>query len=125
MIELPEHVRAYFIALNNIDRDAFLACFTSDAVARDPYGVAEFDGESGLNKFFDSMERTWRDFQMDPQAAYSGGERIAVPWNATSTAKNGKSAAFAGVNVFTLGEGDKIQELDAYWDMKAMVAQIR
>lgn len=125
MTEPAESVRAYFSALNSIDRSAFLSCFAPDAVARDPYGGPAYEGHEGLNKFFDGMERTWSEFRMEPQAFYAGGERFAVPWTASSLAKNGKGAEFSGVNVFTLGEDGKIVELDAYWDFRAMLRQIR
>lgn len=123
--DLPDSVRNYFDALNNIDREAFVSCFEEEAIVRDPYGGPERQGQEGLNQFFDGMERTWRQFNMEPQAAYAGGARVAVPWDATAAANNGKEAQFSGVNVFTLGDEERIQELDAYWDFKAMLAQIR
>lgn len=124
-IELPDSVRSYFDALNSIDRSAFVSCFAADATVRDPYGGPELRGQDGLNKFFDGMERTWREFNMEPQAAYKGGARVAVPWATTAVAKNGKGVQFSGVNVFTIGDDERIQELNAYWDFKAMLAQIR
>ena len=125
MNDLPDTVRTYFDALNEIDRSAFLSCFADDAIARDPYGGPVFEGEAGLNNFFDGMERTWEEFQMEPKAAYKGGDRLAVPWTTTAVARNGKRAEFSGVNVFTVDGGGQIAELEAYWDFKAMVAQIR
>ena len=125
MTELPESVRSYFNALNSIDRSAFLSCFSSGAVARDPYGGPVFEGPDGLNKLFDGMERTWSEFGMEPQAAFAGGNRLAVPWATSAVTKKGKRAEFSGVNVFTLDEDGKIIELDAYWNFKAMLAQIR
>jgi hypothetical protein len=71
------------------------------------------------------MERTWATFAMTPAAGYATGDRVAVPWHATATARNGKTAHFAGVNVFTLDGAGKISQLDGYWDFEAMVAQIR
>lgn len=125
MTEAIDYVRAYFDALNRIDRQAFLACFAEDATARDPYGAPAHEGGSGLNKFFDGVERTWREFRMEPEAFYAGADRVAVPWRAVATTKNGKQANFEGVNVFTVGQDGKIRELDAYWDFKAMLKQIQ
>lgn len=123
--DLPDSVRSYFDALNSIDRSAFLSCFAPQATVRDPYGGPELLGQDGLNKFFDGMERTWREFSMEPQATYKGGDRLAVPWATSAVAKSGKPAQFSGVNVFTLGEDGQIRELNAYWDFKAMLSQIR
>ena len=123
-ISLPTRVRDYFDALHEIDRKTFVACFTEDATTRDPYGGPVYEGREGLNKFFDGIEATWQSFEMMPQAAFKGGDRLAVPWQTTAVAKNGKRAEFSGVNVFTVAEDGRIRALDAYWDIRAMLAQI-
>lgn len=117
-------VAHYFRALNKLDREAYLACFSDDALVRDPYGGRELRGREGLNKFMDGMERTWSHFQMTPEKSYAAGDRIAVSWTAGATARSGKTAGFEGINVFTLDEEGLIRQLDGYWDFKAMVAQI-
>ncbi|MGH2536664.1 MAG: nuclear transport factor 2 family protein [Candidatus Promineifilaceae bacterium] len=114
----------YFDALNRIDRAAFLACFAPQAEAHDPYGGRPAQGEEGLNKWFSAMERTWDRFQMTPAEYFVGGDRVAVQWSAEARAKNGKSATFSGVNVFTLAPNGEIARLEAYWDAAAMMAQI-
>lgn len=124
-IDLPTHVRDYFEALNELDRQTFLNCFVEDAITRDPYGGPVYEGRSGLEKFFDGVEKTWASFEMAPQAAYRGGDRLAVPWRTLAVAKNGRQAEFSGVNVFTVAGDGRIRELDAYWDFRAMLAQIR
>ncbi|MCA9970020.1 MAG: nuclear transport factor 2 family protein [Anaerolineales bacterium] len=117
-------VAGYFAALSAIDRDAYLACFAPDGVAFDPYGGRPFQGHAGLNKFMDGLERTWASFQMTPGDAFAAGDRVAVAWRCTATAKSGKTADFAGINVFTLNAAGLIAQLEAYWDFKAMLAQI-
>lgn len=114
----------YFEALNNIDREAYLACFSNDATVQDPYGGRAFQGQEGLNKWFNGLERTWVRFAMTPGKAHRAGNRVAVPWTAEATAKSGKEAAFDGINVFTLGEDGRIAALEGYWDAAAMMAQI-
>ncbi|HEX6386614.1 MAG TPA: nuclear transport factor 2 family protein [Anaerolineae bacterium] len=118
-------VDSYFTALSNLDRDAYLACFRQDALVRDPYGGRPLHGEDGLNKFMDGLERTWDEFQMTPDQAFTAGDRVAVSWTAKGRAKSGKTANFAGVNVFTLDEDGLIRQLDGYWDFKEMAAQIQ
>ena len=124
-IDLPTRVRDYFDALNGLDRSMFLSCFTEDAITRDPYGGPVYEGREGLNKFFDGVERTWASFEMTPKVAYKGGDRLAVPWETSAAAKNGREAMFSGVNVFMVADDGRIRELDAYWDFRAMLAQIR
>ncbi|MCA9935460.1 MAG: nuclear transport factor 2 family protein [Ardenticatenaceae bacterium] len=114
----------YFAALTAIDRDAYVACFAEDAVVLDPYGGRPFQGTTGLHKFMDGMERTWDSFQMTPGESYAAGDRTAVSWHCTATAKSGKIANFAGIDVFTLTEDGLISQLEGYWDFKAMLAQI-
>lgn len=118
-------VDRYFRALNDLDRDAYVACFSEEAILRDPYGGPVRQGEEGLNAFFDGMEKTWASFEMTPQEQYRAGDRVAAPWTATATAKNGKTANFAGVNVFTLDKDGRIRQLDGYWDYQAMAAQLK
>lgn len=117
-------ISEYFAALNTLDRARYLSCFTDDVVLQDPYGGPALEGEVGLNKFFDGMERTWQSFDMQPTDAFAAGDRVAVPWKTEAVAHSGKQAQFAGVNVFTL-DGDKISRLDGYWDFRAMIAQLR
>ncbi len=114
----------YFAALNALDRAAYVACFSEDALLRDPYGARPLQGTTGLHKFMDGMERTWESFQITPGDSYAAGNRVAIPWRCVATARSGKVAEFAGVNVFTIDENGLISQLDGYWDFKAMVAQI-
>lgn len=117
-------VEGYFSAVNSIDRAAYLACFAPDAVVQEPYGGRPFSGHEALNKFFNGMERTWDSFTMTPVATFAVADRVAVHWTTTATAKSGKTAEFAGINLFTLNADGQISHLEAYWDFKAMVAQI-
>lgn len=123
--ELAPAIREYFDALTALDREAYVAAFASDASVQDPYGGPVLEGEEGLNKFFDGMERTWQSFRMTPEKGYKSGNRVAVPWSTAAMARNGKRAEFEGVNVFELAEDGRIQRLEGYWDFKGMLAQIR
>lgn len=117
-------IHDYFQAASNLDRQAYLSCFSQEAVVMDPYGGRPFQGHDGLNKFFNGMERTWESFTMTPGEFFAAGDRVATQWTARGTAKSGKTAEFAGINVFTLGEDGLISQLEAYWDVRAMIAQI-
>jgi len=123
--DVESSVDRYFRAVSNLDRDAYLDSFSPDAVLRDPYGGPERRGAPGLNAFFDGMEKTWESFEMVPEDAYRSGNRVAVPWTASGTAKSGKTADFAGVNVFSLDDDGRIERLEGYWDYEKMVAQLK
>lgn len=115
---------AYFKALCELDRDAYLSCFTTKAELRDPYGGEPFMGPDGLAKWFKGMERTWQEFSIKPVLQFKSGSRIAVQWEAQGRAKSGKNAQFYGINVFTLDDEGLISHLEGYWDFQLMVAQI-
>lgn len=114
----------YFAALNEMDREAYLACFNLKAILLDPYGRRPLHGTNGLNIFMDDFERTWAHFQIKPGEQYASGDRVAVSWTAKGTTRPGKTADFSGINVFTLNDDGLITQLEGYWDFQAMVAQI-
>jgi len=114
----------YFAAVSTLDKAAYLACFSDDAIVHDPYGSRPWQGHEGLGKFFSGMERTWASLTMTPDETYVSGNRLAAIWTAQGISKSNKSAQFAGINVFTVNEEGLITQLEAYWDFKAMVAQI-
>lgn len=120
----PSTISNYFAALNGMNRAAYVACFTDDAEVLDPYGGRPLQGTAGLNKFMDGLERTWATFTMTTYEGYGAGDRFAVRWTASATAKSGKTAHFGGINLFTLNSDGLITRLEGYWDFKAMVAQI-
>lgn len=124
MTSSTNSVHDYFAALNDIDREAYVACFTEDAAVLDPYGGRPLHGVDGLHKFMDGMERTWASFEMTPGELFAAGDRVAVQWSCKAEAGSGKKANFSGINVFTLSEDGRISRLEGYWDFKAMVAQI-
>ena len=114
----------YFHALNNIDRQAFMACFTEDARVLDPYGARMVEGSDGLIRWFKGMEDTWSEFSIQPEEYYVSGDRCAVEWKVEATAKSGKDARFKGINIFAISEEGLISRLEAYWDAAEMMSQI-
>lgn len=118
-------IEAYRQALNGRDQAAYVACFTEDAVLLDPYGPRALEGVDGLQRFFKGFEQTWATFTMTFAEPHSSGDRVAVAWSVTAVAHNGHDAAFSGINVFTVNADGKISRLEGYWDVRAMLAQIR
>jgi steroid delta-isomerase-like uncharacterized protein len=114
----------YFQALSDLDRDAYLSCFSTDVDLFDPYGGKPFKGHEGLVKWFSGMERTWTEFSMKPVASYISSDRIAIQWQAKGRAGSGKVANFSGINVFTVDKSGLVTQLEGYWDIQSMMAQI-
>ena len=48
--------KKYFVALNSMDREAYLTVFAADAELLDPYGGPPFHGRECLPKWFDGFE---------------------------------------------------------------------
>ncbi|MBI5930766.1 MAG: nuclear transport factor 2 family protein [Chloroflexi bacterium] len=118
-------VESYLKALNNFSLDQYVHLFTPDCVVNDPHGTAEYQGETGLRKFFAGLTDTWHFFEMRTDSVYPGGtDRLAVRWSVSGTAKNSKTAEFSGISVFQFA-ADKIARLDAYWHLGNMLMQIR
>lgn len=118
-------IENYRQALNSLDRAAYVSCFTPDVALCDPYGPRSLHGLEGAHKFFDGLERTWRAFHMTYGDAFASADRVALTWRVEAVAHSGKTAHFAGINVFTLAEDGLICRLDGYWDFKAMAAQLK
>lgn len=116
---------SYFEALNSMNREAFLACFSQDAEIHDPYGGRPFVGSEGLGKWFAGFQGAWKQFSITHEGTYVCGNRAAVKWNAQGEASNGKRATFSGIDIFTIDNGGLIERMDGYWDAPAMLAQIR
>jgi len=114
----------YFAALSTMDREKYLACFTSDAELRDPFGGKPFDGREGLKKWFAGLERTWSKFIIEADSLFVGGNRVAVGWHTQAISKSGNEAAFSGINVFSFDGGGLVQRLEGYWDFEGMLSQI-
>lgn len=116
--------RRYFEALSAMDRQAYVACFSEDAVVHDPYGGRPINGRQGLSKWFDGLERTWSTFLIEPGDFHVSGNRVAATWTVRAEAQSGKPAVFSGIDVFTVGDDELISRLEGYWDFAAMLAQI-
>lgn len=114
----------YFQALNNIDRRAFVDCFTDDALVMDPYGARKMEGVEGLSRWFNGMESTWDEFSIETGEYFVSGDRCAVEWKAEGKSKSGQIAQFKGIDVFTVSEDGLVSKLEAYWDAAAMMSQI-
>ncbi|MBN2469396.1 MAG: nuclear transport factor 2 family protein [Anaerolineae bacterium] len=115
----------YIAALNALDTDAFLTCFSINCVVRDPYGVSIYHGGDELRQYMLTMTRTWQALQLAPGAIYYGGDdRVVFSWAVQATAWNGRAAVFEGITVLTVKQ-DLIDGLESYYDAQVMFAQIQ
>jgi len=115
----------YFAAIRDLDAEAFVASFAADAVSQDSVGAPLVSGYDGLRKFFKGIEATFTVLIMTGTAVYINQSEAAVHWQAEGTGQNGKTTHFSGIDVFTFNEEGKISSLRAYWDPRAMMAQLK
>ena len=122
---IQETVSNYFAAIRAIDADAFVAVFAADGVSHDPVGAPPFSGHEGLRKFFGGIQATFAELNMQETAVYINKNEAAVHWQAEGVGKNGNSASFSGINLFTVNDDGQITSLRAYWDARAMMGQLK
>ncbi len=123
--QIEETVSSYFAAIRNMDAEAFVAVFAPDAVSHDPVGAPPVSGTDGLRQFFAGIESTFSQLNMTETAVYINQNEAAVHWQAEGTGKNGKTTRFSGIDLFACNEEGKISSLRAYWDPRAMMAQLK
>lgn len=118
-------VSDYFSAVRAGDGEAFIAAFAQDAVSNDPVGAPPVEGHGGLRKFFETMVSTFERLDMKEESVFISGVGAAAKWKARGVAKNGKETNFEGIDVFQVNDEGKITRLYAYWDPRAMLAQLK
>ena len=118
-------ISGYFAAIRAMDEAAFTAVFAPDATSHDPVGAPPFSGHDGLRKFFSGMKSTFKELDMRATAVYINKNEAAVHWQADGVGKNGKTTHFTGINVFDFNLNGQISNLRAYWDPRAMMAQLK
>jgi steroid delta-isomerase-like uncharacterized protein len=117
-------VKAYFETQQKMDADAWLALFTEDAVIYDPVGNPANLVKETYQKFFALLTMTFEQLELLPEQIFVAGNGAAVKWRMRGQAKTGKQTTAEGISVFDLKD-NKIQRVSAYWDDKAMMAQLQ
>ena len=120
-----ETISGYFAAIRAMDEAAFTAVFAPEAESHDPVGAPPFSGHDGLRKFFGGIKATFSELNMRETAVYINKNEAAVHWQADGVGKNGKTTHFSGINLFVFSTNGQISNLRAYWDPRAMMAQLK
>lgn len=117
-------VAAYFDALVASDADAFAALFAADATMQDPVGTPVHEGHVGVARFHKGLHRAWSNFSMAVDEVYARGHSAAVRWSAEGTSASGKRITFQGIDVFHVDKEGRIAQLEGYWDLESVIAQM-
>ena len=124
-VSLQDTISGYFAAIRAMDEAAFTAVFAEDAESHDPVGAPPFSGHDGLRKFFGGIKATFSELNMRETAVYINKNEAAVHWQADGVGKNGKKTRFSGINLFCFNPNGQISNIRAYWDPRAMMAQLK
>jgi steroid delta-isomerase len=123
--QLPQAVQDYFAAVKAMDAAAFAAIFAEDGVLEDPVGTPPNTSQAAIQQFFTGITAAFSAVELVPDDIYLAGPSMAIKWTGHATAKNGKQATFAGIDVIDLDAAGKIQCVRAFWDPGTLMAQIQ
>ncbi len=123
MIEKTVH--DYFAAISALDAEAWVATFAEDGVSHDPVGTPPLVGKEALRQFFNAIAGGFEQMHMAADQMFIVGQSAAVKWSARGTGKNGRAVTFAGIDIFEINEAGKVQNICAYWNPAAMMAELQ
>lgn len=110
-------------AVQDRDREAWLALFAEDAVVQDPVGVSPFDevgdghrGPEARAAFWDTVIAP-NPVTMDVYASYAGGDEVANVVTIRTAFPDGSQAVVDIVAVYRVDETGAILSLRAFWEL--------
>ena len=115
----------YFAAIRAMDVESVVATFAENAVSQDPVGSPAIEGQEGIRQFFQGMTGAFEEAGLTEDHVFIAGNGAAVKWTGHGVGKNGREVNFEGIDVFKINEEGKIQNLWAYWDAAAMMADLQ
>lgn len=115
-------INEYFDAICNLNCEAWVATFATDAVSHEPGNPLV--GHDALRAFFNGVAAGFETIEMRPDQIFVVGNEAGVKWSASGVGKTGRPAKFEGMDVFTLNDDGKIQTMKGFWDPAAMMAQL-
>jgi steroid delta-isomerase len=121
---IRETVAAYFAATRAMDKQAWVGTFAEDAVSHDPVGSEPMKGHAAFGAFFDGITGAFETVGLQENDVFVAGNGAAVRWTGKGTGKNGREVTFEGIDVFEINEAGKVQNLYAYWNPAAMMAEL-
>ena len=113
--QITAAVTAYGAAFAARDRDAFLACFSADAVQVDPKPAPANVGHEAIGAFYDGAMNMAPDISLYVDRIIVCAEQAAVDFRVEAT-MGGTAMGFSGIDIFTVNDDGKISALTAYWD---------
>ncbi len=122
---IPAVVAEYFVAIRRMDPDAWMGCFTEQAISYEPGGPAPLHGHAALRQFLAGVLVAFQAIDLTEDHVFLSGNRAAVKFTGRGTGKNGRKVVFEGIDVFEMSQDGRIQTMWGYWDPATMMAQLQ
>ena len=117
-------VADYFAATRAMDAGAWVATFDEDGTSYDP-AAAPATGREALREFFEGIAGAFSEVGLTEDNVFINGNEAAVKWTGRGVGKNGREVVFEGIDIIEVNEAGKIQNLWAYWNPAALMAQLQ
>lgn len=118
-------VADYFAHMATLNPEGWVDFFAEDAISHDPVGHPPVKVHEGFREFFERMHGVFDRLEATPEHIFVAQNEAAVKWTMRGESKSGKSVTFEGITVFQMNDAGKIQTTRAYWNLVAMLAQLR
>jgi len=115
----------YFAATRAMDSEAWVATFAEDAVSHDPVGAPPLEGKEALRQFFAGITGAFETVGLTEDSVFVAGNGAAVKWTGRGKGRNGREVTFEGIDVFEINEDGLIQQVRAYWNPAALMAELQ
>ena len=117
-------VSEYFAATRAMDVGAWLETFAEDGASHDPATAPPTKGHAALRQFFEGIAGAFSQVGLTEDNVFISGNEAAVKWTGRGLGKNGREVVFEGIDIFEINDAGKIQNLWAYWNPAALMAQL-
>ena len=113
-------------AVENGDRDGWLALFAEDAVVEDPIGVSSFDPEGKGHRGIDAIAAFYDNViskapvRFTVRESHAAGNECANVYTITTDLGGGTSAVIDGVFTYLLDDDGKLAAMRGYWEQDNM-----
>jgi steroid Delta-isomerase len=113
-------------AVENGDREAWLALYADDAVVEDPIGPSSLDPEGKGHRGREAIARLWDDVisqapvTFDIRESYAAGNECANVGTVTIDLDGGSRAVVEGVYTYRIDDDGRLAALRAFWEQDKM-----
>jgi steroid delta-isomerase len=115
----------FFGSAATLDIDTLVSLFTPDGILFDPVGTPGHRGRKAIRKHLESLTGPFLalNFTVEKVIPVSGTE-VAVQWSLEAPTVTGKTVHLSGLNNFRFNQNGKLREVQEYWSLLELIAQL-